>query len=87
MSEEGYENSKAKLEAIGLTITHQVFEYWTQNKELAVEFDIKTDPTDTPPFNNGKNLYIRVKNLRHGVTVPFDQRSKGFIPDFRYQTR
>ena len=84
MSEEGYENSKAKLEAIGLTITHQVFEYWTQNKELAVEFDIKTDPTDTPPFNNGKNLYIRVKNLRHGVTVPFDQRSKGFIWFFSF---
>lgn len=84
MSEEGYENSKAKLEAIGLTITQQVFEYWKQNRELAVEFDIKTDPTDKPPFNNGKNLYIRVKNLRHGVTVPFDQRSKGFIWFFSF---
>jgi len=83
-SEEGYENSKAKLEAIGLTITSQVFEYWRQNKELAVEFDIKTDPKDKPPFNNGKNLYIRVKNLRHGVTVPFDQRSKGFIWFFSF---
>lgn len=84
MSEEGYENSKAKLEAIGLTITQQVFEYWRQNRELAVEFDIKADPKDQPPFNNGKNLYIRVKNLRHGVTVPFDQRSKGFIWFFSF---
>ncbi len=84
MSEEGYENSKAKLEAIGLTITQQVFEYWTQNKELAVEFDIKTDQMDAPPFNKGRNLYIRVKNLRHGVTVPFDQRSKGFIWFFSF---
>ena len=84
MSEEGYENSKAKLEAIGLTITRQVFEYWKQNRELAVEFDIKADPKDQPPFNNGKNLYIRVKNLRHGVTVPFDQRSKGFIWFFSF---
>lgn len=84
MSEEGYENSKAKLEAIGLTITQQVFEYWKQNKELAVEFDIKADPKDQAPFNNGKNLYIRVKNLRHGVTVPFDQRSKGFIWFFSF---
>lgn len=84
MSEEGYENSKAKLEAIGLTITRQVFDYWKQNKELAVEFDIKADPKDQPPFNNGKNLYIRVKNLRHGVTVPFDQRSKGFIWFFSF---
>jgi len=84
MSEEGYENSKAKLEAIGLTITQQVFEYWKQNRELAVEFDIKADPKDRPPFNDGKNLYIRVKNLRHGVTVPFDQRSKGFIWFFSF---
>ena len=84
MSEEGYENSKAKLEAIGLTITRQVFEYWKQNQDLAVEFDIKADPKDQPPFNTGKNLYIRVKNQRHGVTVPFDQRSKGFIWFFSF---
>lgn len=84
ISEEGYENSKAKLEAIGLTITQQVFEYWKQNRELAVEFDIKADPKDEPPYNSGKNLYIRVKNLRHGVTVPFDQRSKGFIWFFSF---
>lgn len=84
MSEEGYENSKAKLEAIGLTISEQVFDYWKQNRELSVEFDIKADPADQAPFNSGKNLYIRVKNLRHGVTVPFDQRSKGFIWFFSF---
>ena len=84
MSEQGYENSRAKLEAIGITITQQVFEYWTQNKELAVEFDVKADPKDQAPFNSGKNLYIRVKNLRHGVSVPFDQRSKGFIWFFSF---
>jgi energy-coupling factor transporter ATP-binding protein EcfA2 len=84
MSEDGYENSRAKLEAIGLTITQQVFDYWKQNTELAVEFDIKSDPTDQAPFNSGKNLYIRIKNLRHGVTVPFDQRSKGFIWFFSF---
>jgi predicted ATP-dependent endonuclease of OLD family len=86
MSEEGYENSRAKLEAIGLTITKQVFEYWKQNQELAVEFDIKADPKDQPPYNSGKNLYVRVKNLRHGVTVPFDQRSKGFIWFFSFMS-
>ena len=84
MSEKGYENSKAKLEAIGLSITDQVFEYWTQNRELSVEFDVKADPTDQAPFNTGKNRYIRIKNIRHGVTVPFDQRSKGFIWFFSF---
>lgn len=84
VSEAGYEHSKAKLEAIGLEITRQVFEYWKQNSELSVEFDVKNDSADRAPFNNGKNLYVRIKNGRHGVTLPFDQRSKGFIWFFSF---
>lgn len=83
-SEEGYESAKAKLEAIGLNITQKIFEFWKQNQDLDVEFDLKSDAKDVPPFNNGVNLYIRIKNRRHGVTVPFDQRSKGFIWFFSF---
>ena len=84
MSDEGYEAAKAKLEAIGLNITQKIFEFWKQNQELDVEFDLKTDAKDSAPFNSGVNLYIRIKNRRHGVTVPFDQRSKGFIWFFSF---
>ncbi|MGY5796174.1 AAA family ATPase [Rheinheimera faecalis] len=84
MSEEGYETAKAKLEAIGLTITQKIFEFWKQNQDLDVEFDLKSDSKDAPPYNSGVNLYIRIKNRRHGVTVPFDQRSKGFIWFFSF---
>jgi energy-coupling factor transporter ATP-binding protein EcfA2 len=84
MSDEGYETAKAKLEAIGLNITQKVFEFWKQNQDLDVEFDLKSDAKDVAPFNNGVNLYIRIKNRRHGVTVPFDQRSKGFIWFFSF---
>ncbi|MCX6591847.1 MAG: AAA family ATPase [Acidobacteria bacterium] len=84
MSEQGYENAKAKLEAIGLNITQKVFEFWKQNQDLDVEFDLKGDPRDVAPYHNGLNLYIRIKNRRHGVTVPFDQRSKGFIWFFSF---
>lgn len=83
-SDEGYENAKAKLEAIGASITDQIFKFWKQNQELDVEFDLKTDPKDTAPFNSGVNLYVRIKNRRHRVTVPFDQRSKGFIWFFSF---
>ncbi len=83
-NEEGYESAKAKLEAIGLSITQKIFEFWKQNQDLDVEFDLKADTKDAPPFNNGINLYIRIKNRRHGVTVPFDQRSKGFIWFFSF---
>lgn len=84
MSEEGYETAKAKLEAIGLNITQKVFEFWKQNQDLDVEFDLKSDSKDVAPYNSGVNLYIRIKNRRHGVTVPFDQRSKGFIWFFSF---
>ncbi|WP_404361577.1 AAA family ATPase [Methylotuvimicrobium sp. KM1] len=84
ISDEGYETAKAELEAIGLDITQKVFEFWKQNQDLDVEFDLKADPKDTSPYNNGVNLYIRIKNRRHGVTVPFDQRSKGFIWFFSF---
>lgn len=84
MSDEGYETAKAKLEAIGLNITQEVFQFWKQNQDLDVEFDLKTDVKDVAPYNSGVNLYIRIKNRRHGVTVPFDQRSKGFIWFFSF---
>lgn len=73
-----YESIKAKLEGISNIITDKIFRFWTQNSELDVEFDIRQDPKDSAPFNSGYNLYIRIRSRRHRVTVPFDQRSKGF---------
>lgn len=63
-SEEGYESAKAKLEAIGLNITQKIFEFWKQNQDLDVEFDLKSDTKDAPPFNSGVNLYIRIGSVR-----------------------
>ncbi|HQU83283.1 MAG TPA: AAA family ATPase [Pyrinomonadaceae bacterium] len=80
----GYEKSKARLEGISNSITDRIFEFWKQNQNLEVSIDIKEDPEDESPFNNGNNLYIRIKNQRHRVTVPFSQRSKGFIWFFSF---
>ncbi len=83
-SPNGYEEIKAKLEGISNSITDNIFRYWQQNKDLQVEFDIRTDPKDLPPFNTGPNLYVRIRNTRHRVSVPFNQRSKGFIWFFSF---
>lgn len=81
----GYEPLKAKIEAVSISLTDQVMEFWRQNEDLEVEVDIKADPTDEAPFNNGPNLYLRIKNRRHrGVSTPFDQRSRGFIWFFSF---
>jgi predicted ATP-dependent endonuclease of OLD family len=84
MNPVAYEDIKAKLESISNSVTDKVFEYWTQNQDLVVEFDIRPDATEIAPYNNGDNLYIRIRNQRHRVTVPFDQRSKGFIWFFSF---
>jgi len=81
----GYEELKAKIEGVSITLSDQVMEFWKQNEDLEVEVDIKSDTTDEVPFNNGPNLYLRIKNRRHrGVSTPFDQRSRGFIWFFSF---
>ena len=89
LEEGGYERATARLEAISNEISDQIFEYWTQNQldglqDLDVQIDIESDPADVPPFDEGKNLYIRIRSLRHRVSVPFDKRSKGFIWFFSF---
>ena len=81
---DSYEEIRAELEAVSLDISQKVFKYWTQNGQLKVVFDVKADPNEEAPFNTGVNLYIRVENIDHGVTVPFDQRSKGFVWFFSF---
>lgn len=81
----GYEELKAKIEAVSISLTDQVMEFWKQNADLEVEVDIKPDAYDEAPFNSGPNLYLRIKNRRHrGVSTPFDQRSRGFIWFFSF---
>jgi len=84
ISPRGYEENKAKMEGISISITDKVFNFWKQNTQLEVEFDVRDDANDAPPYDNGNNLYIRIKNQRHKVTVPFSQRSKGFIWFFSF---
>jgi hypothetical protein len=81
----GYEQLKAKIEGVSISLTDQIMEFWKQNENLEVEIDIKPDPNDEVPFNNGPNLYLRIKNRRHrGVSTPFKQRSRGFIWFFSF---
>lgn len=81
----GYEELKAKIESVSINLTDQVLTFWKQNEDLEVEVDIKPDSSDEAPFNDGPNLYLRIKNRRHrGVSTPFDQRSRGFIWFFSF---
>ncbi len=80
-----FEELTAKCEAAALRITDQIFVYWTQNDELKIKVvfsEAKKD--DPPPFNTGLIARARVENTLHGVTVPFAERSAGFIWFFSF---
>jgi len=81
----GYEDVKVELESASITITDEIFEYWRQNRQLKVQFDLsQADPRDPAPMNEGKILHVRIENARHRVTVSFDDRSKGFVWFFSF---
>ncbi|WP_223437892.1 MULTISPECIES: AAA family ATPase [unclassified Pseudomonas] len=80
-----YEDLKAQIESVSINLTDQVLKFWRQNEDLEVEVDIREDVKDAAPFNDGPNLYLRIRNRRHrGVSTPFDQRSRGFIWFFSF---
>ena len=84
-NETNYENLKAELESASIGISDEVFEFWQQNRQLRVEFDLsQADPGDPPPLNKGTILHVRIWNDRHRVSVPFDERSKGFVWFFSF---
>ena len=80
-----HEEFKSKLEGASNTITDKIFEYWTQNTNLEIEFDVGPGkPKDRAPYNDGLVMRIRVKNRLHRMTVPFSERSAGFIWFFSF---
>jgi predicted ATP-dependent endonuclease of OLD family len=78
-----YEARKAALESASVQITDEVFEFWSQNKELRVDFDVD--------FKSGnENCYpspfldVRIYNDRHKMSLNFSERSTGFVWFFSF---
>ena len=83
---ENHEHLIRQMENASNTISDEVFEYWSQNKELQVELkDIpKAEAGAGSPLDMAPLLQVRVRNNRHRVTVPFDERSRGFVWFFSF---
>lgn len=75
-----------QLENASNAISDEVFEYWSQNKELQVKLQVIATPESNalPPLDQAPLLQVRVENSRHRVTVPFDERSRGFVWFFSF---
>lgn len=68
------------MEAVSNELTRQVFEYWTQNRDLSVEIDVDkvTEALPNGQMAIARYLDVRVRDRRHGYTNNFGQRSSGF---------
>jgi hypothetical protein len=74
-----------ELENAGNAISDEVFEYWSQNKDLSVKLSVHPpEEGAAAPLNEGPILFVRVDNHRHRATVPFDERSRGFVWFFSF---
>ena len=80
-----YEQLNAKCEAASADITDQIFKYWSQNKHLEVQVQLNEGrPEDPTPFNAGAVARARVYNQLHRASVPFSERSAGFVWFFSF---
>ena len=79
------ENLTVKVEDASNTITKTISEYWSQNKDLEVVISRPSGQSGDPaPFNDGTVVEARIKNKSDGVTLPFAERSAGFIWFFSF---
>jgi len=70
-----FERFVSELEATGNEITTQLFKYWTTNRDLRIRFQIDKQMVEGAQHHI---LDIRVENLKHMITLPLRNRSKGF---------
>jgi predicted ATP-dependent endonuclease of OLD family len=80
-----YESLNARCEAASSRITEQLLEYWTQNPNVEFEVRVTKAETGDPfPFNDGVVARARVKNNLHKLSLPFSERSAGFVWFFSF---
>ncbi len=80
-----FESLVSRFEGASNKISAEMFRYWSQNKFLKVIFRLDHAlPGDPPPFNSGRIFRTRILNKLHDVTVPFDDRSTGFVWFFSF---
>lgn len=79
-----YEDFVAELEATQMIISDEIFNYWSTNNNLKIKFNIdkiekKTKQNNVTSVNIVDHvLDVRVENQRSGVSLPLENRSKGF---------
>ena len=74
-----------KLEGAGNHLTQEIVDYWSQNRNVQLKFDVRPAlPGDLEGMRRGTNLWASVFDTRHSVTTDLGRRSRGFVWFFSF---
>ncbi len=74
-----------RLEGAGNHLSQKILKYWSQNKHLAMRFDVRRAlPADPEGMRSGTNIWASVYDSRHRVTTSVGTRSQGFVWFFSF---
>ena len=75
----------ANLESAESRLTEKVLTYWSQNRHLRMNFDIREGLTGDPEgMTQGLNILGRVRDTKHMVSTSLSTRSRGFVWFFSF---
>ena len=76
---------KNRLEGAGNYLTKSVVKYWSQNRYLQLQFDVRPGRAQDPPqMQTGTNIWGEVYDSKHMVTTEIGARSRGFVWFFSF---
>jgi predicted ATP-dependent endonuclease of OLD family len=76
---------KNKLQGASNHLTQQVLKYWSQNKHLRMDFDVRAAlPGDPVGMQQGTNIWGEVFDAKHQVSTGLSTRSRGFVWFFSF---
>jgi predicted ATPase len=76
---------KNKLQGASNHLSNQILKYWSQNKHLRMNFDVRPAlPGDPPGMQKGMNVWGEVFDSKHLVSTALSTRSTGFVWFFSF---
>ncbi len=76
---------KNKLQGASNFLSGQILKYWTQNKHLRMQFDVREALAGDPQgMQKGHNIWGEVHDMKHLASTGLGTRSRGFVWFFSF---
>jgi predicted ATP-dependent endonuclease of OLD family len=76
---------KNRLQGASVSLTKQILPYWSQNKHVQLQFDIRPAlPGDPEGMKSGTNIWGEVYDTKQYASTGLGARSKGFVWFFSF---